>query len=249
MRAFDETTYREIAETLRQRVAAHAPDWADHTDSDPGVTLVQLFAFLTEAMLYRANLLPERGRMSAIRLAQSALVLAAAGAASGPLERPRYFAGQLVGVDDFRLEQDYFRSRLRRLNRALYGSGIVQGLGVSIEGDGAGGQVAVEPGLAIDRHGEEIEVPNVATVSLPQGGGPPVYVILLRTERPTHPRPTTGGTEFTRIEEAFEVRIETATAGDGVVLARLLGADGRWHIDPAFAPPRTVCLDSLKTRV
>src|SRR5215472_457073 len=128
MHQFDEATYREFADTLRRHVAAHTPEWTDHNDSDPGVTLLQLFGFLTDTLRYRAGRIPERGRMSAIRLAQSALALAGTGAASGALVRPRYFVGQLVDADDFRLEQDYFRSRLRRLNRALYGSGIVQGL-------------------------------------------------------------------------------------------------------------------------
>ena len=242
MHQFDEATYREFADTLRRHVAAHAPDWTDHDDSDPGVTLLQLFAFLTDTLRYRADRIPERGRMSAIRLAQSALALAGKGAASGALVRPRYFAGQLVGADDFELEQDYFRSRLRRLNRALYGSGVVQGLDVSIQAGGSGDQVVIRPGLAIDRSGEEVEVPAVATVVLPATSGQSLFVILSRLERPICPQPSSGGTEFSRIEEGFIVHLETAEASDGLALARVLRADGRWHIDPSFTSRRTAGL-------
>jgi hypothetical protein len=238
MHQFDEATYREFADTLRRHVAAHTPGWTDHNDSDPGVPLLPLFAFLTDALCYRADQVPERRRMSAIRLAGSALALAGAGAASGTLARPRYFAGQLVGADDFRLEQDYFRSRLRRLNRALYGSGIVQGLEVSTQAGGSGDQVVIRPGLAIDRTGEEIEVPTVATVALPATSGPSFFVILSRLERPTCPKPGPCGTEFSRIEEGFIVHLETAEADDGLTLARVLCADGRWHIDPSFTSRR-----------
>ena len=44
------------------------PDWTDFNQSDPGVTLVELFAFLGESLLYRANLVPERNRLASLTL-------------------------------------------------------------------------------------------------------------------------------------------------------------------------------------
>ena len=241
MRKFEEAAYREFAEALRERVAAYAPDWTDHDDGDPGITLIELFAFLTESLLYRANALPERTRSSAARLAQSASALAEAGAGtgSGTIERPRYFTGQLLGVDDFKLEQDYFRARLRRLNRQLLGSGIVHGLGVSVTPAGSAQHVVVEPGFAISPKGEEIEMPAAATAALP-GGRQSVYVILLHVERPTHPQPAAGcqDPQFTRIEEGSAVRLEAAARADGVALARLIFASDGWQVDDAFEPAR-----------
>jgi phage tail sheath protein FI len=32
---------------------AHTPEWTDHNDSDPGTTLLNLFAWLDEGLLYR----------------------------------------------------------------------------------------------------------------------------------------------------------------------------------------------------
>jgi hypothetical protein len=46
------------------------------------------------------------------------------------LERPRYFARQLLTPVDLTLEQQYFRDRLRRHNRLLHGWGVVCGLAV-----------------------------------------------------------------------------------------------------------------------
>ena len=112
MQKLDETAYSELAKILGDRVAVYAPDWTESNESDPGVQLVELFAFLTESLLYRASAIPERGRYSADRLAKFALALANRndGIVNCMLERPRYFSGQVLGVDDFRLEQDYFRS-------------------------------------------------------------------------------------------------------------------------------------------
>src|ERR1700694_221464 len=108
MQRFEDADYREFADLLRERVAAHAPGWVDNNESDPGIALIELFAFLTELLLYRANPIPERGRSSAARLAKFSLALANhdASVATRTLERPRYFFGQLLGVDDFKLEQD-----------------------------------------------------------------------------------------------------------------------------------------------
>lgn len=36
-----------------ERIPASAPDWTGHTDSDPGITLLELFAFLAEGLIYR----------------------------------------------------------------------------------------------------------------------------------------------------------------------------------------------------
>jgi len=64
----------------------------------------------------------------------------------GGLQRVRYFAGQLLTADDFATEQAYWIERQRRRNRRLHGWGVVEGLGVSIDGP----KVFVEPGMAID---------------------------------------------------------------------------------------------------
>jgi hypothetical protein len=46
----------------------HNPEWTNFNKSDPGVTLVEVFAFLTENLLYRANQVPERNRRKFLSL-------------------------------------------------------------------------------------------------------------------------------------------------------------------------------------
>jgi len=47
------------------------------------------------------------------------------------LKRLNYFHGQMLGVNDFRTEQAYFRDKFKLHNRCLHGHGTVCGLGVA----------------------------------------------------------------------------------------------------------------------
>ncbi len=64
----DARSYSEILQEALGRVPVHTPEWTNFNDSDPGVTLLQLFAFMAESLLYRANLIPERNRQKFLRL-------------------------------------------------------------------------------------------------------------------------------------------------------------------------------------
>jgi hypothetical protein len=66
---------RATALIIRERLARFSPQWTDFNDSDPGVTLLELFAFLTESLLYRDGRPSERGRRQAGRLTAAALAL------------------------------------------------------------------------------------------------------------------------------------------------------------------------------
>ena len=48
-----------VAEAL-DRIRATCPDWQDLHAGDPGLTLVEAFAFITENMIYRLNRVPEK---------------------------------------------------------------------------------------------------------------------------------------------------------------------------------------------
>ena len=43
----------------KRRIHARCPEWTDHNVSDPGVTLIELFAWMTDLLLYRLNRVPE----------------------------------------------------------------------------------------------------------------------------------------------------------------------------------------------
>lgn len=64
----DDRSFDEIREELLQRIPVYAPEWTDHNASDPGVALLELFAFLGENLLYRFNQIPESTRLAFLRL-------------------------------------------------------------------------------------------------------------------------------------------------------------------------------------
>ena len=59
-RVLDDRTFQDIVDEAKKRIAASCPEWTDHNVSDPGVTLVELFAWMTEMVLYRLNQVPEK---------------------------------------------------------------------------------------------------------------------------------------------------------------------------------------------
>lgn len=122
-------------------------------------------------------------------------------------ERPRYFCGQVIGVDDLEQEQLYHRERARRHNRFLHGWGIVRGLEVCAGTQGAR-KVTISPGYALDRRGEEILVPRSVAVDLSgHVAGTTVYVAVRYDEQPERPVPTPLGEQYTRIRETFAVKV------------------------------------------
>jgi len=66
--ALDNRRYEQLRQAALDRVPVHSPEWTNFNESDPGVTLVDLFAFMTETLIYRANLIPERNRLKFLNL-------------------------------------------------------------------------------------------------------------------------------------------------------------------------------------
>ena len=75
------------------------------------------------------------------------------------LERVRYFPRQVLGAEDMRTEQHYFREKLRRHNRFLHGWGVVCGCEVKPAPEQAKPyQVLICPGYLITQQGDEIMI-------------------------------------------------------------------------------------------
>jgi hypothetical protein len=51
-------TYQDILTALQLRIPGYTPEWTDWNESDPGTTLLELFAWLGESMGYRLNQVP-----------------------------------------------------------------------------------------------------------------------------------------------------------------------------------------------
>ena len=64
----DDRNFDELVREAVVRIPVHTPEWNNFNDSDPGMTLVQLFAFMTENLLYRSNRIPENNRRKFLTL-------------------------------------------------------------------------------------------------------------------------------------------------------------------------------------
>lgn len=56
----DARSFDDLMREAEARLRARCPDWTDFNAGDPGRTLVELFAYMTETLIYRANRLPQR---------------------------------------------------------------------------------------------------------------------------------------------------------------------------------------------
>jgi Baseplate J-like protein len=64
----DDRRWADLVEEGRALIPRYAPRWTDHNIHDPGITLLELFAWLTEMSVYRLNRLPERHRRKFLAL-------------------------------------------------------------------------------------------------------------------------------------------------------------------------------------
>ncbi len=64
----DDRDFEQLFAEAKARIPVHTPEWTNFNDSDPGITLVQLFAFMTENLLYRSNRIPEANRLKFLQL-------------------------------------------------------------------------------------------------------------------------------------------------------------------------------------
>ncbi len=58
--ALDDRSYSDLVQDMLDSIPAHTPEWTIQQTGDPGRTLIELFAWLADSILYRANLIPER---------------------------------------------------------------------------------------------------------------------------------------------------------------------------------------------
>jgi hypothetical protein len=64
----DDRTWQQLRDELVRRIPVYTPEWTDHNASDPGITLLELFAFLGENLLFRFNQIPEATRLAFLKL-------------------------------------------------------------------------------------------------------------------------------------------------------------------------------------
>ncbi len=64
----DDRRFDDLVAEAKRRIRQSCPDWTDLSPSDPGTVLLEVFAHLTEVMIYRLNLLPDKAYREFLRL-------------------------------------------------------------------------------------------------------------------------------------------------------------------------------------
>ncbi len=123
----DNRDYQALVDEMIARIPVHTPEWTNFNSSDPGITLVQLFAHVAESVIYRANQIPERNRAKFLQLlgiglqsAREARGIVAFNNERGPLDSSIVAAGSeltaekipfrtTLGIDALPVEARIFR--------------------------------------------------------------------------------------------------------------------------------------------
>jgi predicted phage baseplate assembly protein len=56
----DDRKFQDIVDQAKTLIPQYCPEWTDHNVSDPGVALIELFAWMTDLLLYRVNQTPDK---------------------------------------------------------------------------------------------------------------------------------------------------------------------------------------------
>ena len=65
----DDQNYAEIVEAAKRRIPVIFPEWTDFNEHDPGITVIELFAWLKEMQQYTLDRIPDSTREAMLRLA------------------------------------------------------------------------------------------------------------------------------------------------------------------------------------
>lgn len=241
MRKLSDARWISLASGLAREVAHVAPGRTDHNAHDPGIAVLEALVYVLTELGFRRDRIDTRGRTLAWHIAQLAGSLAAVTARDDcppGMQRLNHFSGQLLSADDLSAEQDYVRATRHRLNRMLYGSGVVSGLGVALERMGRSTRVVIAPGFAFNPLGQEIEVSTPTPLPLP-AQGKVLLVLLHYAEQPCRPVPASDSDpqaqpRYTRITETYTATLAPDVDDTAVALARVNFGRGRWTLDRRF---------------
>lgn len=64
----DDRTFESLVEEAKKQIPIYAPHWTDHNVHDPGITLIELFAWLTEMQIYQLNKVTDENKWTFLAL-------------------------------------------------------------------------------------------------------------------------------------------------------------------------------------
>jgi predicted phage baseplate assembly protein len=64
----DDRSFQDLVDEAKKRIPLYCPEWTDHNVSDPGITLLELFAWMMDILLYRLNQVPHKHYVKLLEL-------------------------------------------------------------------------------------------------------------------------------------------------------------------------------------
>jgi hypothetical protein len=64
----DDRTWEDLVQEGRALIPGWSPVWTNYNPSDPGITLIELFAYLSEMLMYQLNRISDANRLEFLRL-------------------------------------------------------------------------------------------------------------------------------------------------------------------------------------
>lgn len=64
----DDRTFKDLVDECLLRIPRYCPEWTNYNPSDPGITFIELFAWLTDQMLLRFNQVPRRNYVTFLEM-------------------------------------------------------------------------------------------------------------------------------------------------------------------------------------
>ena len=64
----DDRSFNDIVEEAISMIPRYAPEWTNHNPSDPGITLIELAAWMTDLLIYRMNQVPDKNYVAFLNL-------------------------------------------------------------------------------------------------------------------------------------------------------------------------------------
>lgn len=55
----DDRSFADLINEAKSLIPIYNKEWTNHNPSDPGITLLELFAWLCEMVIYRINQIPD----------------------------------------------------------------------------------------------------------------------------------------------------------------------------------------------
>ena len=63
----DDRKFKDIVDEAISLIPRYAPEWTNHNPADPGITLIELAAWMTDILIHRLNQVPEKNYVAFLK--------------------------------------------------------------------------------------------------------------------------------------------------------------------------------------